>query len=75
MRKFSLILTGFLLVVLRSSLAAQDLTWPEVAPGVWKADAGKPEAYNLFVASGSETRRMGAGCTDIKVTWKFMSIE
>ncbi|MBA4053171.1 MAG: ABC transporter substrate-binding protein [Marivirga sp.] len=56
MRKFSLILTGFLVVVLSSSLAAQDLTWDEVAPGVWKAEAGKPEAYDLFIAAGIEPR-------------------
>ena len=41
MRKFALILTGFLV----------DLTGAEVAPGVWKAEAGKPEAYNRFYRS------------------------
>lgn len=31
---------------------AQTVTWNEVAPGVWKAVIGKPEAYDLLKASG-----------------------
>ncbi|MBT1699397.1 DUF5110 domain-containing protein [Fulvivirgaceae bacterium PWU4] len=30
---------------------AQQLTWTEVAPGVWKAVIGKPEAFDLFKAA------------------------
>lgn len=36
MRKFALILTGFLV----------DLTGAEVAAGVWKSEAGEPEALS-----------------------------
>jgi len=36
MRKFALILTGFLV----------DLIVAEVAPGVWKSEAGEPEALS-----------------------------
>lgn len=32
---------------------AQTLAWSEVAPGVWKAVAGKPDAFNLLTASGA----------------------
>ena len=37
-----------------SALAAQDIQWTEVAPGVWKGIAGKPEAYDLLKASGAK---------------------
>ncbi len=33
---------------------AQTITWNEVAPGVWKAVIGKPEAYDLLKASGAQ---------------------
>lgn len=46
------ILTFFLLVVL-SKADAQQLTWQQVAPGVWKGVAGQPEKYDLVKASGS----------------------
>lgn len=32
---------------------AQTLVWTPVQPGVWKAIAGKPEAYNLLTAAGT----------------------
>lgn len=32
---------------------AQALTWTSVQPGVWKAVAGKPEAYDLLMAAGA----------------------
>jgi alpha-D-xyloside xylohydrolase len=32
---------------------AQNIVWSEVAPGVWKAVVGKPEAYDLLKASGA----------------------
>jgi alpha-glucosidase (family GH31 glycosyl hydrolase) len=35
------------------SLSAQDMSWTEVAPGVWKGVTGQPEQYNLLTAAGS----------------------
>ncbi|MBO9617645.1 MAG: DUF5110 domain-containing protein [Niabella sp.] len=46
------VLTFFLLVVL-SKADAQQLTWQQVAPGVWKGVAGQPEKYDLVKASGA----------------------
>ena len=45
----------YFLFVMVISLAAdaQQLNWTETAPGVWKAIAGKPEAYDLLKASGA----------------------
>src|SRR5216683_3344037 len=44
----------FLLLLVISFVAdAQQLSWTEAAPGVWKAIAGKPEAYDLLKASGA----------------------
>ena len=34
-------------------------TWTEVAPGIWKAIIGKPEAYDLLKASGSSPNKLG----------------
>ncbi|ATP55774.1 ABC transporter substrate-binding protein [Pedobacter ginsengisoli] len=42
-----------LLLLLTTDLAAQDIKWEAVAPGVWKGTVGKPEAYNLLIASGA----------------------
>lgn len=42
-------------------LAAQDLTWMEVAPGIWKAEAGKPEAYDLLKAAGATPNQEALG--------------
>lgn len=36
-----------------TQLAAQELKWEAVAPGVWKGSIGKPESYNLLSASGA----------------------
>lgn len=33
-------------------VSAQQPSWKEVAPGVWKAIIGKPESFNLLKASG-----------------------
>lgn len=55
MRKFALILTGFL-VALSSSLKAQNLNWSEVASGGWKAEVGNSEAYDLFIAASIASR-------------------
>lgn len=41
---------GFLLFSIPA--LGQGLSWTEVAPGVWKGIAGKPEAYDLLKAAG-----------------------
>ena len=38
---------------------AQQISWSEVAPGVWKGIAGLPENYNLLTASGALPRTEG----------------
>jgi alpha-glucosidase (family GH31 glycosyl hydrolase) len=38
---------------------AQQVKWTVVAPGVWKAVIGKPEAYNLLTASGAKPNTTG----------------
>lgn len=45
----------FFLVTLR--LGAQ--TWTEVAPGIWKARIGKPEAYDLLTAAAVSPDKKG----------------
>ncbi len=40
-----------ILLILSYSSLAQAPNWTEVAPGIWKAEAGKPEAYNLLTAA------------------------
>ncbi|HTD92304.1 MAG TPA: TIM-barrel domain-containing protein, partial [Chitinophagaceae bacterium] len=47
------LLLFFLAISLSLSAQNPPLTWTEVAPGVWKGIAGKPEAYDLLTASGS----------------------
>jgi alpha-glucosidase (family GH31 glycosyl hydrolase) len=47
-----ILLVQFLCVVFISS--AQNISWTEVAPGVWKGIVGKPENYDLLKASGAE---------------------
>src|SRR5687768_2921351 len=39
----------------------QPLAWNPVAPGVWAAQAGTPEAYNLLVAAGSAPNTQALG--------------
>src|SRR5215212_6876668 len=48
-RRF-LILPVFLITTI---VSAQGISWQQVAPGVWKGIAGKPEAYDLLKASGA----------------------
>lgn len=47
------------IIVLLSALhsKAQKLSWHQVEPGVWKAEAGVPEAYDLLTASGAKPRK------------------
>lgn len=33
---------------------AQGMQWKEIAAGVWKVSVGKPEAYNLLTAAGTQ---------------------
>ncbi|WP_315814694.1 hypothetical protein [Paraflavitalea speifideaquila] len=42
-------------------LAAQQPVWTEVAPGVWKATVGKPEALDLLKAAGATPNKEGLG--------------
>lgn len=53
MRHFKHIGVLLLLVSISISVIAQSPTWTEVAPGVWKATIGKPEAFDLLKAAGS----------------------
>lgn len=39
------------LMIFNVGATAQILSWKEIAPGVWKAVAGKPEAYDLLKAA------------------------
>ena len=40
-----------------TNVHAQDISWTETAPGVWKATAGVPENYDLLKASGATPNR------------------
>ena len=40
-------------------LHAQDLSWTETAPGIWKAVVGVPEKYDLLKASGAKPNKEG----------------
>ena len=42
-----------LLALAALKLNAQQLIWNEVEPGIWKAVAGKPEAFDLLKAAGA----------------------
>ena len=47
----------FFFLSLRFTVTAQSLNWVETAPGVWKVLIGKPDAYNLLTAAGSQPNR------------------
>lgn len=47
------------LLSLSLPIIAQQVKWTVVAPGVWKAVIGKPEAYNLLTASGAKPNNTG----------------
>lgn len=47
------IVLSFLFILTSFAIGAQQLTWSEVAPGVWKGIAGVPETYDLIKASGA----------------------
>ena len=48
-----------LLLFVFSKGITQQLTWTEVASGVWKSIAGKPEDYDLIKASGAKPNLEG----------------
>jgi alpha-glucosidase (family GH31 glycosyl hydrolase) len=48
------LLFSALFVFISASLFAQSVKWIPVAPGVWKAVVGTPEAYDLLKASGTK---------------------
>src|SRR4030095_16079507 len=43
----------FVMLSFRAVAQNSQLTWTEVAPGVWKGVVGNPESYDLLKASGS----------------------
>ncbi|MEQ7799464.1 TIM-barrel domain-containing protein [Pedobacter sp. ASV1-7] len=47
---------SFCLVLLFTfgQLDAQDIKWKIIAPGIWKGSIGKPETYDLLIASGAK---------------------
>ncbi len=48
---------SFVLLGIFMKSYAQELSWQQVAPGVWKGVAGAPESYNLLSASGAQPNR------------------
>ncbi len=53
MKRNKFILSFFVLLAMNFSIRAQELSWTELLPGVWKGVAGKPESYDLLKASGA----------------------
>lgn len=49
----------FILLFVTARLSAQEIKWQVIAPGVWKGTIGKPENYNLLVASGAKPYTAG----------------
>ncbi|MFH5883645.1 TIM-barrel domain-containing protein [Halalkalibaculum sp. DA3122] len=49
-------LSCFIILHFFSYAKAQTLSWQQVEPGIWKAEAGEPEEYDLLTASGAEPR-------------------
>ncbi|MEO8404181.1 MAG: TIM-barrel domain-containing protein, partial [Chitinophagaceae bacterium] len=60
MKKIQLVI-ALLLFFITSSVHAQNITWTEVATGVWKGTVGKPEAYDLLKASGAVPNKEALG--------------
>ena len=46
----------FFLLCLFGLNAGAQISWSEVAPGVWKGITGKPENYDLMKAAGAQPR-------------------
>jgi alpha-glucosidase (family GH31 glycosyl hydrolase) len=49
----------FLFLVFFFICDAQNISWKEIYPGVWKGIAGKPENYDLLKASGAKPNTEG----------------
>jgi alpha-glucosidase (family GH31 glycosyl hydrolase) len=54
MKNYKRILSLFLFIVFFVTGNAQDISWKEIYPGVWKGSTGKPENYDLLKASGAQ---------------------
>src|SRR3954470_23394554 len=50
-----------LLISTSLQVIAQQLSWSEVAPGVWKGVVGKPETFDLLKAAGAVPNQEGLG--------------
>ncbi|HKO79100.1 MAG TPA: TIM-barrel domain-containing protein [Chitinophagaceae bacterium] len=59
MKKCKYINSLLVLLILSFTVHTQELSWSEIAPGVWKGIVGKPEAYDLIKASGSSPNKEG----------------
>ncbi len=59
MDKFRNILVVVFTLAFSFSLQAQEISWSEIAPGVWKGIVGKPETYDLLKAAGSLPDKAG----------------
>lgn len=60
MNRFCRILfSGLFFFYSATGAVAQTLQWIPVAPGIWKATIGQPEAYNLLTASGATPYEAG----------------
>src|SRR6476469_5983277 len=58
--KFQRLLFVALLISASLHVVAQ-LTWTQVAPGVWKGVVGKPEAFDLLKAAGAVPNKEALG--------------
>ena len=56
-RKMMLALCFLSLTFSFTASAQNRLQWKEVVPGVWKTEYGKPDAYNLLTAAGSQPNK------------------
>ena len=59
MTKLKLLFFSFLLWNTGLFGRAQEITWQEVEPGIWKGIAGTPEAYDLLKAAGATPYKEG----------------
>ena len=59
MKQLTFLFLSFFLWGTGLGVQAQGLAWQEVAPGVWKGVAGKPEAYDLLKAAGATPNTAG----------------
>src|SRR3954451_17611913 len=57
--KLQRLLLFALLLSISLPVIAQQVSWSEVAPGVWKGVVGKPEAFDLLKAAGAAPYKEG----------------